>query len=69
VLVPPATILSKQEVDKLFIQYNLKSNVDLPEISRFDPQALALCLRPGEVIKIIRKSDTALEYVYYRACV
>jgi DNA-directed RNA polymerase subunit H len=69
VLVPPANILSKEEVDKLFIQYNLKSLENLPEISRFDPQALALCLKPGEVIKINRKSDTALEYVYYRVCV
>jgi len=69
VLVPSATILSKEEVDKLFIQYNLKSLDNLPEISRFDPQALALCLRPGEVLKINRKSDTALEYVYYRVCV
>jgi DNA-directed RNA polymerase subunit H (RpoH/RPB5) len=68
-LVPPATILSTEEIDKLFIKYNLKSLDNLPEISRFDPQALALCLRPKEVIKIIRKSDTALEYIYYRVCV
>lgn len=68
-LVPPAKILSKAQIDALFIQYNLKSLDNLPEISRFDPQALALCLRPKEVIKIIRKSDTALEYIYYRVCV
>ena len=68
-LVPPAEILSKDQIDALFIKYNLKSLDNLPEISRFDPQALALCLRPKEVIKIIRKSDTALEYIYYRVCV
>ena len=68
-LVPPAAILSKEEIDQLFIKYNLKSLDNLPEISRFDPQALSLCLRPKEVIKIIRKSDTALEYIYYRVCV
>ena len=43
--------------------------MDLPEISRFDPQALSLCLRPKQVIRIDRKSDTALEYKYYRVCI
>lgn len=69
VLVPPAIIISEQDVADLKIQYNMKSLNDLPEISRFDPQALAMCLRPGEVIKIGRKSDTALEYNYYRLCI
>jgi DNA-directed RNA polymerase subunit H (RpoH/RPB5) len=68
-LVPPSIILTPKEVEQLKIQYNLKSLENLPEISRFDPQALALCLRPGQVIKINRKSDTALDYKYYRVCV
>ncbi len=68
-LVPFAQILKDEEVEALKIQYNLKTLMDLPEISRFDPQALALCLRPNQVIKIDRKSDTALEYNYYRVCV
>jgi DNA-directed RNA polymerase subunit H len=68
-LVPPAVIMSEQDVADLKIRYNMKSLNDLPEISRFDPQALAMCLRPGEVIKIDRKSDTALEYNYYRMCI
>jgi len=69
VLVPHAVIMSDQAVADLKIRYNMKSLNDLPEISRFDPQALAMCLRPGEVIKIERKSDTALEYNYYRFCI
>jgi DNA-directed RNA polymerase subunit H len=68
-LVPYAKILKDDEIESLKIQYNLKTLMDLPEISRFDPQALALCLRPKQVIKIDRKSDTALEYNYYRVCV
>jgi hypothetical protein len=68
-LVPNAKILQDTEVEKLKIQYNLKTLMDLPEISRFDPHALALCLRPKQVIEIDRKSDTALEYKYYRVCV
>jgi DNA-directed RNA polymerase subunit H len=68
-LVPNAQILKEDELELLKGQYNLKTLMDLPEISRFDPQALALCLRPKQVIKIDRKSDTALEYNYYRVCV
>jgi DNA-directed RNA polymerase subunit H len=68
-LVPSAKILKEDEIESLKAQYNLKTLMDLPEISRFDPQALALCLRPKQVIKIDRKSDTALEYNYYRVCV
>jgi DNA-directed RNA polymerase subunit H (RpoH/RPB5) len=68
-LVPSAKILKEEEIESLKAQYNLKTLMDLPEISRFDPQALAMCLRPKQVIKIDRKSDTALEYNYYRVCV
>lgn len=69
VLVPPAIILNDAECGQLKTTYHLKTLDKLPEISRFDPQALALCLRPGQVIQINRKSDTALEYKYYRICV
>ena len=69
VFVPSAHILNDDEIANLKSEYNLKTLMDLPEISRFDPQALSLCLRPNQVIKIDRKSDTALEYNYYRVCV
>jgi DNA-directed RNA polymerase subunit H len=68
-LVPSAHILNDDEIANLISKYNLKTLMNLPEISRFDPQALSLCLRPKQVIKIDRKSDTALEYNYYRVCV
>jgi DNA-directed RNA polymerase subunit H (RpoH/RPB5) len=68
-LVPHAQIMKEEDIESLKAQYNLKTLMDLPEISRFDSQALALCLRPKQVIKIDRKSDTALEYNYYRVCV
>ena len=68
-LVPHAQIMKEEEIESLKAQYNLKTLMDLPEISRFDSQALALSLRPKQVIKIDRKSDTALEYNYYRVCV
>lgn len=68
-LVPNAQVMAKEEVDTLKAKYHLDTVQKLPEISRFDPQALALCLRPGEVIQIDRSSNTALHYLYYRVCV
>jgi len=69
-LVPKATILSEPELEELKKTYNIKSHrTQLPEIGRFDAQSLALCLRPGQVIKIARKSNTALDSNYYRVCV
>ena len=68
-LVPKAKILSTAEVETLKQRFNLMSVKQLPEVSRFDPQSLAICLRPGEVCKYDRKSATALNTEYYRVCV
>ena len=50
-------------------KYSLKDVKQLPEISRFDPQALAMCLRPGQICSLNRDSVTALNYKYYRYCI
>jgi DNA-directed RNA polymerase subunit H (RpoH/RPB5) len=68
-LVPKCRVLTEQEVDGIKREYNLKSTKQLPEVSRFDPQSLAICLRPGEVCKYDRKSVTAISTDYYRVCV
>jgi DNA-directed RNA polymerase subunit H (RpoH/RPB5) len=68
-LVPHIRILNDTEVEDLKKKYNLKDTIQLPEISRFDPQALAVCLRPGQVCSLDRKSNTALLSRYYRVCV
>lgn len=68
-LVPPIRILSEGETTQLLSKYNLKDVTQLPEIGRFDPQALAISLRPGQVCEIERKSVTAMKYEYYRVCV
>ena len=41
----------------------------LPEISRFDPVAQAIGMRPGNICEIIRPSKTAIYAPYYRICV
>jgi len=62
-------ILTAGETDEIIKKYHLKSNKELPEISRFDPMALAICLKPGEICAFDRKSPTALLTEYYRICV
>ena len=69
VLVPSARILTTAEVEDLKLKLNLKELSRLPEISRFDPQALAMGIRPGQVVKFDRKSPTALVAPYWRICV
>ena len=63
-LVPNMSILDDKEKDELKIKYNLNSYKQLPEISRFDPQALAMSMRPGDIGKIERSSVTSLTYDY-----
>ena len=69
VLNPKVEILNSTEVEELKIKLNLKDTSLLPEISRFDPLALAIMLRPKEVVKLTRKSSTALTNDYYRICI
>ena len=57
------------DLEKVKQQYNLKSLQQLPEISRFDPVALLIELRPGQVCKIERDCITSVNSVYYRVCV
>ena len=41
----------------------------IPEISRYDPVALALLMKPGEICKIQRQSRTAILSDFYRICI
>jgi len=68
-LVPKVTILNEVEVEELKRKYNIDDFKKMPEISRYDPQAQAICLRPGQICKFLRNSPTSLETPYYRVCV
>lgn len=68
VLVPPHTILRPEEKDALLAEYRITLQ-QLPEISRFDPIATLIGMRPGDVCRIDRKSKTAMHSKYYRVCV
>jgi DNA-directed RNA polymerase subunit H (RpoH/RPB5) len=68
-LVPSGFILDENEIEDLKKKYNINDLKQLPEISRFDPQALAIGIRPGQVCMFNRESVTAMFYDYYRLCV
>jgi DNA-directed RNA polymerase subunit H (RpoH/RPB5) len=68
-LVPECTILQDKDIEELKKKHNITNPMQLPEISRFDPQALAMCLRPGNICEFKRTSATAMFYNYYRVCV
>jgi len=68
-LVPMMEIMSKDEKEEFYKQYNVTHDGQLPEISRYDPQALAMCVRPGQLCKFYRKSPTSMTTNYYRLCV
>ena len=68
-LVPKIDILDENEKVEFKKRYSVHSDSQIPEISRFDPQALAVAMRPGDICKFTRDSPTALETSYYRVCV
>jgi DNA-directed RNA polymerase subunit H (RpoH/RPB5) len=68
-LVPPIHILNETERIQFMKKYNIKNLTKIPEIGRFDPQAQAVFLRPGDICSFERNSVSALKYYYYRVCV
>jgi DNA-directed RNA polymerase subunit H (RpoH/RPB5) len=66
--VPKHIIMNENEVNEMKERFNIKNDSELPEISRFDPVAQAIGMRPGEICKIIRASKTAITSNYYRLC-
>lgn len=68
-MVPPHEVLNVQETHEFKKKFNVINDSNLPEISRFDPVALLLGMKPGQICKIIRTSKTAIRAPYYRVCV
>jgi DNA-directed RNA polymerase subunit H (RpoH/RPB5) len=68
VLVPSHRVLTTEETIQIKKKYNIINDEQFPIITRFDPVAQAIGIRPGEVCEIIRPSKTAISAPYYRIC-
>jgi len=63
--VPKHEILTAEEREKLLAEYKVHP-YQLPRIQTSDPALKAIGARPGDIVRIIRKSPTAGKYVAYR---
>lgn len=65
--VPKHEVLSEELKNEVIKKYNI-INDNIPSISRFDPVAQAIALRPGQYCEITRPSRTAIQAKSYRVC-
>jgi DNA-directed RNA polymerase subunit H len=64
-LVPKHEILKDKERKTVLAQYKIQP-YQMPQIKATDPAVKAIGARPGDVLRIIRKSATAGEHIAYR---
>ena len=64
-LVPKHEIMSEKEKSQLLAQYKIHP-YQMPQVKATDPAVKAIGGRPGDLLKIIRKSATAGEHIAYR---
>jgi len=64
-LVPKHILLDKKEAEAVLEKYKIKP-YQLPYIKSSDPAAEAIGAKPGDIVKIVRRSPTAGEAIAYR---
>ena len=65
VLVPKHEILTEDQKKELLTQFNATED-QFPYLFLSDPVAREIGAKPGDMVRIIRTSDTAGETTYYR---
>ena len=68
-LVPKHVVLTKDEKNDVMKMYGIKKLNQFPKILKSDPIIRELKAKPGDLVKIIRKSDNARESIYYRVVI
>lgn len=68
VKVPKHEILSVDEREEFIKSLDIKSETQLPQISKVDPVAKFLGMKTNDICRIIRTSETAGKTLYYRLC-
>jgi len=63
--VPKAEVLSKEEAKKVLKRLHARV-WQLPWLRASDPLALAIGAKPGDVVRIVRRSPTSGESIAYR---
>ena len=66
--VPEHQVMTEDEATEVIATYHVTDLSQLPDISRFDPVARAIGLRPGQLCRILRPSKTSIVAPYYRLC-
>jgi DNA-directed RNA polymerase subunit H len=64
-LVPRHEILTQNQQDELLTKYKIQP-YQMPQIKSTDPAVKAIGAKPGNILRIIRKSSTAGEHIAYR---
>ncbi len=64
--VPHHVLLTKDETDELLHKFKIRV-IDLPQMFEKDPVAIAIGAKEGDIVKIVRASETSVSsVVYYR---
>ena len=58
-------LLTPEEKEKILEKYKMLP-YQLPRINAYDPAIIAVGGKPGDIVRVIRKSQTAGKYVAYR---
>jgi len=66
--VPKHEIVPDAEIGRILNFYKLAKE-ELPQILTSDPVAIIIGARPGDVVRIVRKSATSGQAIIYRQCV
>ena len=68
-MVPKHRKLNNDEKKEVMKKFNINNDGEVPEISRFDPVANIMFLRPGEMCEITRFNKTSITNKFYRVCI